>query len=284
MLHDCQLRKTAASSIKVQLNKDTKVAIDKKGDYQCFTVVVPKGVNNLKISSSSSSILMAIKAAGYPDITRVVSDKHDGFNDCAIPAFNNDCTISSVKAGVYKGVIQRSIFGSDSANIDFTILTPNQSAQLVTDLVQLAQPVEQPSTYCSKEFTDEESYTNTPVFKSTGEQSLGMVGGKKASKEQNSNCYRLAVPKNKIRITLHPENGVSKLVVGEANQIPSTRESKDVCVISNDQQPNSPLFCDIKPSKQSGYYYVWYQNNNSKALPGGTISIDYHPTESNYSK
>ncbi len=276
-INNCSSADTFSNPIKIQLNKDTKVTLGKAGSYQCFTVVVPKGVSDLNITSSSSSILMAIKAAGYPDITKVVSDKHDGFNDCDIPAFSNDCSISSVKTGTYRGVIQRTLFGPASPDITFTISTPNQSAQLVTTL-ELALPAEQPSTFCSKEFTDEESYTNASILKPTGKQPLGMVGGGK------SNCYRLAVPKNKIRITLHPEHGVSKLVVGKANKVPSTQKANDVCVIENTPGSDDPSFCEITSTSQSGYYYVWYQNNNSKELQGGTISIDDHPSESNFSK
>ena len=259
-IDNCSSEKYFQNDISIPFNKTTTVSLGGLGSFQCFTVKVPTGVSNVQFESSSASITMAVKAGGYPDIAKVGPYSIDDFNDCSIRTSMNDCTVSSAKSGLYRGVIQPS-FGATNQDMTFTVSAVNSSA------------TNEPTSFCTDDPYDKKSYTNE-VKVSSGDQPIGKIG------KNNFTCFKFAVPKSDFTIKVHPRSaeGVSTLYVGKIGALPATYKSdRNACTIDVPEHTS----CTIEHTDQSGddgYYYMAYQNNGSTFKKGGTIAIELDET------
>ncbi len=286
-INNCSSDKYFKDAIKIPLNKPTKVTIGKKGSYQCFTVEVPNNVTHLNMTLDSSGSdnlkkpanqfsLMAVKAQGYPDITRVVSSEHDDFNDCAIPVFHTNCSTESVKPGLYRGVLQRAIFGSseDSLQVTFEI-SGKGNDNLQTSLDASA------GSECAGFPDSKDAFKGANLLKVQG-------GDQQLVKGAQSNeyyCFKLPVsnPGHDLKLQFQPplffDN--STLYVSKINQVPQiTDEKANACVL----QQLGKTDCTVKAEGQSGTIYLVYQKSGS-VRPDSSASISITPDgETNYSQ
>ena len=260
-IDNCSAEKYFTNPVNVLLNEDTQINLGEQGNFTCFTLDVPSGVPNLTFETSSTSVVMAVKAGGYPDITKVNHDKYDGVNDCSIPYSTNDCSIQSPEPGKYRGVILRGFFSESSVTL--TARTDRNKNNHT------------PTSFC--EPFDESAFNNELEISSFNQ--IGKVGSRKFT------CFKLAAPKHEFTITVAPSSaeGVSTLYVGKLGVVPSTSHpAKNACTIDLPSHSS----CKIKPTNKSGndnFYYMVYQNNTSGFRKGGTIKVDISG-ETNFSQ